>query len=171
VQFLEGLGGTALVDSYTIPPALFADYNTLFGAVYAFDTLLNAAYTTAVREFAELGQPRVAKWMAQIGGVEAEHRIMARLALFQNGATADWPPADKAFETDHFVYIADFVDTLKGLGLIGGTNPPVPYPGVAAALSIAGNMATGVLQRTPNDASVSTGPTNNHTGERGSLPS
>jgi hypothetical protein len=109
--------------------------------------------------------------MAQVGGVEAEHRAMARLALSQNGATADWPPADKAFETDHFVYVADFVTTLKGLGLIGGSNPPVPYPGVAAALTIAGDMATAVLQQTPNDASVSTGPANDLTGQRGALPS
>ena len=171
VKWLEGLGGVSQVSSYTIPPAVFQDYNTLFGAVYAFDTLLQAAYNTAVREFAELGQPRVAKWMAQVGGVEAEHRAMARLALAQKGASADWPPANKTFETDHFVYTRDFVTLLQGIGLIGGSSPAKDYPGIAAALSIAGDMATGVQQRTPNDASVSTGPSNNHTGERGATPS
>jgi hypothetical protein len=125
---------------------------------------------TATREFAELGQPTLAKLAYQAGSVEGEHRVMARAALALKGLADGIPPDNKAFETDHFLYMRDAAAALMGLGFIGGTGTALTFPGVTTALGNAGAMAAAVIQKVPNNAVVSSTPATDFRAERGSTP-
>lgn len=165
-----------LADSFTIPdPAIFTDPKVLFATLEAAENLFVGAYMTATREFAELGQPTLAKYAYQIGAVEAEHRALARGAQAIISPPAGVPPNNKAFETDLLLYVRDAVPILTNLGFLGGTGTPAAYPGRAVAYATAGlqpplpgSGGAAVIQRTPNNAtsSVTVPPVSNLTNER-----
>ncbi len=97
-------GAKPLTDSFTIPdPKILSDFMTFFETLEVADTIFNAAYMTATREFAELGQPTLAKITYQTGSVEAEHRVLARATLAQAGNNSYRPVTNKAYETDLFL--------------------------------------------------------------------
>ncbi|MGH3282471.1 MAG: hypothetical protein ACRDNW_25510, partial [Trebonia sp.] len=78
---------------------------------------------------------------------------------------ADVPPDNKAFETDLFLYVRDAATVLGELGFLGTGAIKAPYPGSAAGLSAAGDMATAVIQQTPNNAISSVTATDDLTGQ------
>ena len=167
VQFLASQGAVPLTTTFTVPdPRILTDYNVFFTNLETLETICNAAYMTATREFAELGQPILAKLSYQAGAVEAEHRVMARTALAMHGVTTASPPNNKGFETDLFVYMRDVAALVKQLGFIGGTGQAVTFPGIATALRNAGAMAGAVIQKLPNNATRSATAAENITGER-----
>ena len=165
-----------LTDSFTVPdPAILTDPKTLFATLEAAENLFVAAYMTATREFAEMGQPTLAKYAYQIGGVEAEHRTLARAAQAVIAPPAGVPPNNKAFETDLLLYVRDAVPILTNLGFIGGSGTAVSYPGRAVAYATAGmtpplsgSGGAAVIQRVPNNAtsSVTVPPVSNLLNER-----
>lgn len=168
LDFLLAVGATPLTMTFTVPdPKILTDYTTFFSTLEGIEDLFIAAYMTATREFAELGQPTLAKFAYQIGGTEAEHRVVVRAALALNG-NDHTPPNNKGFETDLLLYVRDAATILTQLGFIGGKGTPAAYPGRAAALAAAGPMTAGVIQNTPNNATSTvtvTGP-GDLTGER-----
>jgi hypothetical protein len=123
-------------------------------AVEAFETLETAAYITAVREFAEIGQPSLAKNAAQTAGIEGESRAIVRATLLSMGVATESPPGNKAFETDLLLYVRDEYSLITNLGFIGGTSPATPYPGRAAALAASGTAGAAVIQLAPNNAAT-----------------
>ena len=155
VDFLESLGAQPLTRTFT-----FRTPNDTAAAVFASTefgtTFLVAGYMTAAREFAELGQPTLVKYAFQLGATWAEHRSLARGVLAIGGATREIPANNKAFETDHFVYVRDLWNFLKGLGLFGGNKISLSAPDRNTVLAAAGPMAKAVVQQTPNNAIVST---------------
>lgn len=166
-QFLEAagkpLGVAPLTNTFTPDPASYSALIPFFKTVEIADTIFVAAYETATREFAEMGQPTLAKYSYQIGAVEAEHRVFARTAQALSGVGTAVPPNNKAFETDLFLYVEDAAKTLVGLGVIGHpTRPQLTYPGDEAALAAAGEIGQMVIQRSPNNAttSITPSPTN-----------
>ena len=64
----------------------------------------------------------------QTGGVEAEHRALARLAL------GEAVPHNVAFEKAEFKDVREAEAALKKLGFIGGTGTPVNYNDFAASV-------------------------------------
>lgn len=167
-QFLEAAGATPLTDNFSVPdPKMLSDYVTFFSTVETAESIFVAAYMDAVREFAELGQPTLAKYAYQIGAVEAEHRTLARaaIALKSNGAQ-DAPPNNKAFETDLFLYVADAARVLTDLGFLGTGAIKASFPGYDAALAAAGAETNSVLQKTPNNAVTSVAATGDLVDER-----
>lgn len=151
LDFLASLGAVPVTTSFTAPAALLSSPQAALAILEVPPTIGMAAYMTAVREFAELGQPELAKWAYQAGAQEAELRATFRfLAVLAKGSTA--VPNNKAFESDLFLYVSEALDTLRTLGLIGGSGISVTYPGRAAVLAAAGPMAAAVLQQTPNNA-------------------
>lgn len=167
-QFLEAAGAKPLTDNFSVPdPKMLSDYGTFFGTLEVAESIFIAAYMDAVREFAELGQPTLAKYAYQIGGVEAEHRALARAALaLQSNGAQDAPPNNKAFETDLFVYVADAAKVLSDLGFLGTGTIKASFPGYDAAFAAAGAAKTAVLQTAPNSATTSVTATGDLTGER-----
>lgn len=89
VQFLASMGATPMTTTFTVPdPTALTSAPVFFRTLELLETICNAAYMTANREFAELGQPLLAKFAYQAGSVEAEHRMAARTALALLSPTA-----------------------------------------------------------------------------------
>lgn len=146
IDFWSSIGATPVTTTFTRAPADPA-------SLEARQHVQVAMYMAAVREFAELGQPTLAKWAFQAGAVEAEDRAVFRILQALSGNAVGNPPNNKAFETDLLLYVRDALDLFKTLGLIGGTGPSLTYPGRDAMLAAAGPMASTLLQKRPNDAS------------------
>lgn len=128
---------------FTLPDAaILTDQKTFFTRWETIECLMVAAYVAAVREFAELGQPTLAKWAAQILGVEAEHRVLARTALALLGDTSKVPPNNKGFETEYVLYVRDVATALIDWGFWAGSGSSIPFANPAAARAAAGPMAT-----------------------------
>jgi hypothetical protein len=163
VDFLTAIGAKPLFTSFNLPsPALLTNSGAFLQAAETAETVFVGHYMTLTREFAELGQPTLAKYAYQIGAVEAEHRALVRAALALAGAD-HIPPNNKAFETDLFLYARDTARILTDLGFLSPTGT-LAYPGRAAALAAAGSMASAVVQRTPNNVSTSPASTANFIG-------
>ena len=145
IDFLASIGAIPVTTTATVG---LSDPTLLPKIQLATSVVTMSMFITATREFAELGQPVLAKWMAQLAAREAESVQSVRSA-------AGNPSLPNAFETDLFLYTRDGLDALKGLGLWGGTGPPVPYPGRDAILAAAGPWANRIIQRRPNDAGSS----------------
>jgi hypothetical protein len=144
------------VTTFTIDVAGQTPQN--FGATAELLSLVQmGAEIAAVRELAELGQPMLAKDVAQMLAAEALGLGAFRALLAATGSKLDTPPNNKAFATDLFLYTRDAVAFLAGLGVIGGKGTSVPYPGRVAVLAAAGPMAAAVVQRTPNSVTSSGG--------------
>lgn len=141
--------------TFTIDPALVPNAAAALTIFEALGTARTALMITAVREFAELGQPTLAKYAAQTEGMYAEERAIARVFQALAGNSGAVPPNNKAFETDLFLYTRDAMMVLYGLGFINGSGIPVPYPGRAAAFAATGSTASAVIQQTPNNATTS----------------
>lgn len=161
IDFLTSIGAKPTTTTFTFPSFASLGSNAQATLLTFIETLTNievAAYMTGVREFAELGQPSLAKWAYQIGGQHAEERAVFRMLSAVGGNAAYVPPHNKAFETDLLLYVRDAIPLLMQIGVIGSTNPAysaVPYPGRTAVLAAAGPMAAAVIQKTPNNASSS----------------
>lgn len=186
VEFLASMGAMPMTTTFTLPdPAALTNATVYFRMLELLETVCTAAYLTANREFAELGQPLLAKFAMQAGVVEGEHRVAARtaLALMQPTAApspaagtsagtrpAPWtgapsvaappvaspiPPNNKAFATDYFLYLADAAALVKGLGFIGGTGTALTFPGTTTALTNAGTPGAAVQEQLPNNATTS----------------
>ncbi|HZU12306.1 MAG TPA: hypothetical protein VFB58_05660 [Chloroflexota bacterium] len=166
IDFWTSKGAVPVTTSFTAPASVL----TPAGAAATSEisaTIQTANFMTAAREFAELGQPELAKWAYQTGAQEAGQRVAYRFLEALGGATGVLPN-NKAFETDLFLYTRDAINAYRLLGLIGGNGTPYSYPGRDAVLAAAGPMASAVLQQVPNNATSSvtiTGPTS-LTGER-----
>jgi hypothetical protein len=131
--FLTKAGAKPLTLTFNIPNAEIAtDSTTLFQTIETLETAFQAAYMTAGREFAAMRKPDLVKVAFQIGGVECEHRALARLAL------GDALPHNLAFETKMFDQVSQAAAALKKLGFIGGKNNPVSYGDFAGTVDNAG---------------------------------
>jgi len=148
-DFLESAGAKTLTDTFNVPdPRILTNFTTFFLTVEELETAFIAAYIRAAYEFSAMNNAQLAQYAMEIGGVEAEHRALARTALALNGTDND-PPNNLAFESDLFTSVADAAKALETLGFIGGTGTVVTYPGRGAALSAAGAMASAVTNQKP----------------------
>jgi hypothetical protein len=162
IDFLTSLGAMPLVTTFTFPPGFFQSRALVLGTAEGSASLLIGLHMTAAREFAELGEPMLAKWMYQAGTQVAEQRAIFRTIQALAGVTTALPPNNKVFSTDLFLYTRDVIPVLTKTGLIGGSGQKYDYPGRDAVLQAAGPMATTILQKVPNDATSTvaiTGPT------------
>jgi hypothetical protein len=149
VDFLESIGARGLVDSFAVRSSQITNRAVYFQAMVGVGTIYTAAYLTAAREFAEVGQPTLVKYAYQIGATKSEHGVLGRTLLALGGASSAIPPNNNAFEPDQYLYVRDFYSYLASRGYFGKNDTPVPYLGRAAALAAAGPMASAVGQTTP----------------------
>lgn len=168
IDFWTAQGAVPVTTSFTAPASVINNPGGALAASEISAAVQTAMYMTATREFAELGQPELAKWAYQTGAQEAEQRVTFRFLEALAGNTAAVPPNNKAFETDLFLYTRDGIAAYRALGFIGGSGLPFTYPGRDTILALAGPMAAAVQQKKPNNATSSvviTGP-QSLTGER-----
>ena len=119
----EGLGGEALVDTFTAPPDAFTSFDVFFTALVDQEARETASQIAAMTVFTELGRSDLAKVSFQYAAEEAEHRLLANYTLGVR------PANDRAFADNLFVTIEDFYAALEEAGIIGGPGPKITYPG------------------------------------------
>src|SRR5947209_11356991 len=143
--FLYGAGARPLVTSFTLPAGVLASARNALTFLEQADTIFVGAYMAANREFANAGHGKLAQYTYQIGGTEAEHRVLARAAL------GKLPPNNLGFERNLFAHVKGAANVLGELGIL---KPGVPYPGAGAvdrilATSMDRDRTAGVIQNTP----------------------
>jgi hypothetical protein len=127
--YLTHAGAKPLTLTFNIPdPKIATDTVTLFKTLEALETAFIATYVAAAREFAAMKNTALVRVALQTGGVEAEHRALARLAL------GEAVPHNVAFEKAEFKDVGEAAAALKKLGFIGGTGTPVNYNDFAGSV-------------------------------------
>ena len=111
-------GGDSLTDTFSFPQGAktFTDLQTFIATQQLLEGVFDSAFLAAVREFAEIGQPRLAQIASQIATVEAEHRALGR-------AIAGLEPADNLTYAPVLVsFVADAPAAVMAAGFLS----PVP---------------------------------------------
>ncbi len=138
LDFFESLGGRALVDTFTIPPAALTEFNTFFSAIVEQEAVEVAGQLAALQVFAELNRPDLVKVSFQYAAEEAEHRVLAN---YTRGVR---PANDVAFAPMMFETAEGMLDSMRQRGLIEGSGTAVAFPGPGSI------DATNVVNRTPD---------------------
>lgn len=150
VDFLTAQGAKPLLTTFTVPdPRILTNPLVFFSTLEMLETLEIGMDMSATRQFSQMGQIMLAQAHYQIGGVEAEHRVLARAALAMLGQTAAVPPNNRAFELDVVYYLREAEAIMRQRGFFGGAGTPAPYPGREAALAAAGAVGAAVTDKTP----------------------
>lgn len=84
-KFLVGAGGKPLTKRIWVPDAVFASRTGLLSTLEVGDQIFVNAYLIATRTFGNAGNGRLAIRTAEIMGVEAVHRALARQSLGKLG--------------------------------------------------------------------------------------
>jgi hypothetical protein len=147
IDFLASIGAQPLETVATLDPKVLSDPQLVNKATVGTIDIIVSMDVTAVRELAELGQPVLAKWMAQLLAVDAAAAEATRIG---SGNAVSY-----AFAPEFFLYTRDALAALRGVGFFGGSGIPAPYPGRDAMLAAAGPLSASTLQQRPNDATSS----------------
>jgi hypothetical protein len=112
--FLAKQGAKALTNTFSFPFGnnTFTNFNHFITVQQKLEALFVAAYIAAGKEFAMLGRPDLVQIAAQIGGVEAEHRVLGRALGGMR------PVNNRAFETLLVKTVADAPAVLKNGGFL-----------------------------------------------------
>ncbi|MDQ3540664.1 MAG: hypothetical protein M3440_08260 [Chloroflexota bacterium] len=119
----EEAGGTALVDTFTIPEDFLTSFDAFFGALVEQESAEVGAQVAAMKAFTELERPDLVKISFQYAAEEAEHRLLANYTLGTR------PANDVAFPAAPFETVADFLASLEERGIIGGSGTEIVFPG------------------------------------------
>jgi len=111
---ITGLGVSALTKRIWVPDAVFASPTALLQALEFGDQVFVNAYLIGTQAFAAAGNAVAARYAAQIMGVEAVHRALARQSLGELGN-------DRVFSVHEFTDIDEAVRLLAGAGFGFGT--------------------------------------------------
>jgi len=78
--FFEAAGGRALTSIFSYPHGedTFRRLNLFIATQQQLESVFDSAFLAAVKEFALIGQPKLAQISAQIACVESEHRALGR---------------------------------------------------------------------------------------------
>lgn len=121
----EEAGGVAMVDTFTVPTEFLTSQAAFFGAIVEQETAETALHIAAMKVFAELGRPDLAKISFQYAAEESEHRLLANYTLGTR------PANDVAFAPALFATPDEFIQSLEERGIIGGTGTgtDIIFPG------------------------------------------
>lgn len=113
-RFLTANGAKPATTKIWIPDALFKSEKNLLNGLVAGDQVFVNAYLIGVTAFAQGGQADLARYAAEIMGVEAVHRALALQSLGKLGN-------DRAYSKYEFTKIEDAVAAITKLGFGLGT--------------------------------------------------
>ncbi|MBF6589592.1 MAG: ferritin-like domain-containing protein [Ktedonobacterales bacterium] len=128
-DFLKANGGTSLAGPFSFPHGVntFTRLGLFIDTLEQLEVAFIGAYLAAVQEFAEQGQPGLARIAAQIGGIECEHRAVGREL---GGLT---PVNNFGFEVATFARVSDAVTALANGGFLSPSgNNSFAYAPVSA---------------------------------------
>ncbi len=122
--------------------------NSVLGRLDILETALVGGYAAGAAICLRLGRPDIATTIAQIMGVEAEHRVLGRVI---GGVDA---VANLATEIPPISSVAEAVQALRpfltgqaGVGFSGRPTPPVPLPTPAQTRRVVGRYPTHLVRR------------------------
>jgi hypothetical protein len=133
---LKSLGAKPITTKFWAPDAFFKPGEP-FKVLEIAETLFVDAYLIAATSFAQAGEPSLARYAGEIGGVEAQHLALARFA--QNKL-----PDDRAFQAYTITSISGVVAALEKAGV--GFGKPGAKPGKFYSFSPPPASATVTLQ-------------------------
>jgi Ferritin-like domain len=112
--FLAKQGAKALTHTFSFPDGqnTFNNGDNFFKVQQQLEALFVAAYLAAGKELANMRRPDLVQIAAQIGGVEAEHRIVGRALAGKN------PADNRVFETVLLKAVGDAPAFLKNNGYL-----------------------------------------------------
>jgi Ferritin-like domain len=116
---LRRIGAKPLTTKFWAPNSVIASSNAVFATVEYVETQFINAYLIAVTAFAKAGMDSTARYAAEILGVEAEHRALAR---FAQGKLPD----NLGFEVYKITTIGGIVGALEAAGVGFGTQGQGP---------------------------------------------
>ncbi len=134
-QFFTANGGDSLAETFSFPQGAktFSDLGTFIATQQQLEGVFDSAFLAAVREFAEMSEPRLAQIAAQIACIESEHRALGR-------DIGSLDPADNWTYAPVLVsFVADAPQLVKDAGFLS----PVPgntYTYAPVDTSLAGIM-------------------------------
>ncbi len=134
-QFFTAQGGDSLADTFSFPQGArtFSDLGTFIATQQMLEGVFDSAFLAAIREFAEMGEPRLAQIAAQIACIESEHRALGR-------DIGSLDPADNwTYAPVLVAFVADAPAAVAAAGFLS----PVPgntYKYVPVDTSLAGIM-------------------------------
>ncbi len=113
-NFLMQQGAKPLTSMFSFPfgNRTFADFGAFFQTQQLLESTFIAAYLAATKEFAMMGRGDLAQIASQIGGVEAEHRVIGRVIA------AKAPANNLGFEQVTLKKVADAPAVLKKAGFL-----------------------------------------------------
>jgi rubrerythrin len=79
-HFFASMGGESLADTFSFPEgaATYENFGLFIKTLLQLEGVFDTTYLAAVKEFAQLGQPRMAQIAAQTAWTEGEHRVIGR---------------------------------------------------------------------------------------------
>lgn len=80
LNFFATSGGQSLADTFSFPAGTdtFADLQTFIATQQQLEGVFDSAFLAAIKEFADLGESRLAQIAGQIACIESEHRALGR---------------------------------------------------------------------------------------------
>ena len=117
-KFLMQQGAKPLTSMFSFPFGrnTFLDFNAFFKTQQLLESTFIAAYLAATKEFGMMGRGDLAQIASQIGGVEAEHRVIGRVIA------AKAPANNVGFEQVTLKRVADAPNVLKNAGFLTPAN-------------------------------------------------
>jgi len=113
-QFFTANGGDSLADTFSFPHGdeTFENRRLFIETQQQLEGVFDSAFLAAVREFAEMGEARLAQIAAQISCVESEHRVLGR-------DIGNLEPADNwTYAPVLIAYVADAPQLVKDAGYL-----------------------------------------------------
>jgi hypothetical protein len=94
--FFVANGGVPLTSTFSFPHAddTFESLALFIATQQQLEGVFDAAFIAAVKEFCQLGSPRLAQIACQVAMIESEHRVLGRYIAEQAGLNGFGPPAD-----------------------------------------------------------------------------
>jgi len=129
--------GDFLTDTFSFPQGAktFTDLQTFIATQQMLEGVFDSAFLAAVREFCEIGQPRLAQIASQIACVESEHRALGR-------AIAGLAPADNWTYAPVLVsFVADAPAAVQAAGFLS------PVPGNTYTYAQVDTSTPGILYK------------------------
>jgi len=117
LNFFAANGGQSLADTFSFPAGAdtFADLQTFIATQQQLEGVFDSAFLAAIKEFADLGESRLAQIAGQIACIESEHRALGR-------DIADLEPADNwAFAPALIARVADAPGIVAAAGYLSPT--------------------------------------------------
>lgn len=137
--FFESAGGKPLTSTFSYPHGqkTFTDLTTFIETQQQLEGVFDSAFLAAVKEFALMGQARLAQIVGQIATIEAEHRVLGRVIL-------NLSPADNwAFTPVFLESVSDAPQAVAQAGYLS------PKPGNSYTYHQVSTNFNGIEYRTP----------------------